>query len=174
MTGQTDDGIDVRPAGPGDAEALLALQQRLDRQTSFMLLEPDERSTDPGALRERLTHPTPGSVDLLALSGARAVGWLSVEVLPYRRARHVGYVVLGVDAEAAGRGLGGRLLEAAASHARAAGLLRLELTVMADNTRAIALYERHGFEREGVRRRAIRRGDEFVDELYMARLLATE
>jgi hypothetical protein len=41
----------IRLAGPGDAAALLALQRRLDTQSSFMLLERQERERAPGQLR---------------------------------------------------------------------------------------------------------------------------
>jgi hypothetical protein len=44
----------VRMAGPGDAAALLRLKRRLDRQTSFMLLEPDERDTSVQVLADEL------------------------------------------------------------------------------------------------------------------------
>jgi RimJ/RimL family protein N-acetyltransferase len=44
---------------------------------------------------------------------------------------------------------------------------------MAHNERAIRLYERMGFEREGIRRRALRVDGEWVDELFMALLLTS-
>jgi hypothetical protein len=44
----------IRLAGPQDADALLALQHRLDAQSSFMLLEPGEREREPGRLHARL------------------------------------------------------------------------------------------------------------------------
>ncbi|HZM33384.1 MAG TPA: GNAT family protein [Burkholderiales bacterium] len=40
--------------------------------------------------------------------------------------------------------------------AKAAGLTRIELTVREHNDRAIALYERLGFVREGLKRNAVR------------------
>ncbi|MCB0967402.1 MAG: GNAT family N-acetyltransferase [Ilumatobacter sp.] len=45
---------------------------------------------------------------------------------------------------------------------------RISLGVFAFNPRAIAVYERVGFVREGVAREALRWGDEFVDEIRMA------
>ena len=44
----------LRIAGPDDAAALMKLKQRLDEQTSFMLLEPDERDTSTQALARHL------------------------------------------------------------------------------------------------------------------------
>ncbi|MGY1604336.1 N-acetyltransferase family protein [Geodermatophilus sp. SYSU D00815] len=165
-------GTVVRRAQPDDAPALLALQHRLDAQSGFMLLEPGERERSPLRLAERLAgHTDEGSFDLVAAGAGTLSGWLSVEVLPYRRAARTGYVVLGVDAPAAGRGVGRGLLAAAGSEARRRGLHRLELTVMTDNLRAVALYLSTGFEVEGLRRRALHRDGRPVDEYYMALLL---
>jgi len=170
----------IRLAVPDDAAALLALQQRLDRQSAFMLLEPDERQASPDPVRLRLASQTEqGSFDLVApvagddrgLVVVAVAGWLAVEVMAYRRAAHGGYVVLGVDAQHSGRGLGGALLEAAAQESTRRGLTRLELTVMSDNLRALGLYLRHGYQVEGLRRQALRRGGTLVDEYLMARLL---
>ena len=49
-------------------------------------------------------------------------------------------------------------------------LLRVELEVYADNERAIALYEKMGFQREGLRRMATVRRGRYIDECSMARL----
>jgi hypothetical protein len=61
----TPDGTDVpdqrgtrlRLAVPADAGPLLRLRQRLDQESSFMLLEPGERDTSPETLSRR---PGPG------------------------------------------------------------------------------------------------------------------
>jgi RimJ/RimL family protein N-acetyltransferase len=162
----------IRLARPADAAALLALQHRLDTQSSFMLLEPGEREQTPGRLRDRLRgQGAMGSFDLVAATADRLAGWLTVEVLPVRRASRTGYVVMGVDADAAGRGIGSGLLAAADQQARHRGLQRLELTVMADNLRALGLYLRGGFQVEGLRRQALARDGAVVDEYYMGRLL---
>jgi hypothetical protein len=44
----------LRIAGPDDAIALMELKQRLDEETSFMLLEPGERDTSIQALTRHL------------------------------------------------------------------------------------------------------------------------
>jgi ribosomal protein S18 acetylase RimI-like enzyme len=79
--------------------------------------------------------------------------------------------VIGVREDAAGRGLGRRLLDHLEQWAREAGITRLELTVMDHNTRALRLYQRQGYEVEGRRRNSLRVGGRYVDELAMAKLL---
>jgi ribosomal protein S18 acetylase RimI-like enzyme len=167
--------IAVRRAVPADAPALVRLQLRLDEQSPFMLLEPGERSTSPQPVAERLrAQSTVGGFDLVAVDDSQPadqqlVGWLECSVPPFRRAAHVGYVVLGVDAGWSGRGLGRRLLGAADDEAEARDLSRLELTVMVDNVRAVGLYLRAGYQLEGVRRGAVQRDGVLVDEYCMAR-----
>jgi putative acetyltransferase len=48
-------------------------------------------------------------------------------------------------------------------------ILRIELTVFADNARAIALYERFGFEHEGRHKGYALRNGQYSDVLCMAR-----
>ena len=74
-------------------------------------------------------------------------------------------------AAASGEGLGAGLLAAAQRWAAGHGLHRLELTVMAHNRRAIALFERMGFVVEGRRSECLIVDGQFADELYMAMLL---
>jgi len=164
----------IRPARAEDAPALLALQQVLDRETEFMLLEPGERAPDPGPLAERLAACADGrdpSFVLLAPAGATVAGYVDVTVLPYARARRTGYLVAGVRGESGGRGLGRSLLLAAVREARSRGLRRLELTVMEHNRRALGLYLSCGFQVEGLRRDALDLPGRRVGEYYMGLLL---
>jgi RimJ/RimL family protein N-acetyltransferase len=65
-------------------------------------------------------------------------------------------------------GIGTELVAAAQRWVRERGLRKLSLGVFPDNARAIAVYERRGFVREGVRRMQYRSGDTFRDEVLMA------
>ena len=69
------------------------------------------------------------------------------------------------------RGIGRSLLEALEGWARSNGLHRLELMVNYNNERAIRLYEKFGFEREGVKRHALRIDGHYIDAFYMAKLI---
>ncbi|MEM6956457.1 MAG: GNAT family N-acetyltransferase, partial [Myxococcota bacterium] len=83
--------------------------------------------------------------------------------------RHAASLSMGVDPAFQGKGVGTTLLNHALETLRVAGLHRVELSVLADNDRAKRLYERAGFEVEGVRKDFVRRGERYVDDVLMAR-----
>lgn len=161
----------VRRATAADAEAWLALAHRLDRETSFMLLEPGERVSSVDEVRLMLGCSSADAFYAAAEADGQLVGLLGAERGEYRRERHKADLFLGVLQGYAGQGVGRRLLEAAEGWAREVGLHRLELTVMAHNGRAMALYKKMGFEVEGVARHSLCVDGEWVDELDMGKLL---
>jgi putative acetyltransferase len=88
------------------------------------------------------------------------------------RRSHVGSIGMAVHDDYAGRGVGSALMAAIVDLAdNWLQLKRLELNVYVDNTRAIALYERFGFAREGLQRAYAWRNGAYVDSLAMARLV---
>ena len=102
--------------------------------------------------------------EVVASAGLHPVG------LALRR-RHAMGLGITVSAPWQGRGLGHALMAALLDYAdRWAGVLRVELTVYADNLRAQALYRRHGFVEEGRHRAFALRDGVYVDALAMARL----
>ncbi len=116
-------------------------------------------------------HPlASGDTRLVGVVDGRVVAWLTLTRFEGRRA-HAGTFGMAVHDDFAGRGVGTALVAAAVDQAdRWLGLTRLELNVWTDNDRAIALYERFGFAREGVLRAYAWRDGELVDSLAMARL----
>lgn len=96
--------------------------------------------------RRQLLHEDERQLALVALHGAQVVGVGSLGSQPRIRRAHVGGIALAVRPDWHGRGVGTRLLSALLDVAdRWMQLHRLELTVYADNTAAVALYQRHGF-----------------------------
>ena len=86
------------------------------------------------------------------------------------RLRHSGHVFLFVAQGFQGQGIGARLLETLLDLADNWLLLRrVELTVFATNARAKALYERHGFVVEGLRKMSVIAEGALHDEYLMAR-----
>jgi RimJ/RimL family protein N-acetyltransferase len=163
----------LRIAGPDDAAALMRLKQRLDEETSFMLLEPGERDTSIQALADHLEEVgrSENSVVIVASRSDELAGYVELVGEKFRRNRYTAEVIIGVLAEASGQGVGTALLAESKRWAAARGLRRIELNVMAHNHRAIALYERLGFVREGRRVDCLLIDGTFRDELYMAMIL---
>jgi RimJ/RimL family protein N-acetyltransferase len=163
----------LRTAGPNDAEALMKLKQRLDEETSFMLLEPDERDTSIQTLARHLEEVSQSENSVVIVADRRGdlAGYVELVGGKFRRNRSTTHVVIGVLAEASGKGVGTGLLEEAKRWATARGLHRIELNVMAHNHRAIALYERVGFVHEGRRVDCLLIDGKFLDELSMAMIL---
>ena len=113
----------------------------------------------------------PGSTRLVAVIDGKAIGMIFLGREESPRRSHVGSLGMAVHDAYAGRGVGTALMAAVVDLAdNWLQLKRLELGVYADNARAIALYERFGFEREGVWRAYAWRNGEYVDSIAMARL----
>jgi putative acetyltransferase len=75
-----------------------------------------------------------------------------------------------VIGHAQGKGVGSALMKALIDYAdNWTTFLRIELTVYADNTNAIALYKKFGFEQEGLLRHYGLRSGSFDDVITMAR-----
>ncbi len=160
-----------RPTGE-DGGALAAMLTQLDRETTFMMLEPGERSEDPRELAAWITAMDPGSECYLALfRGPRAFGFAHAERGRYRRTRHCAVVVIGMLADVRRAGWGRRLLAGIDAWALDVGVIRLELTVMIHNATAITLYEKCGYQFEGRRSASLVIDQEPVDELAMAKIL---
>ncbi len=75
---------------------------------------------------------------------------------------------MGIVPSYRGRGLGRKLINATVAQARKDGFVRIELFVHSDNARAITLYDKVGFVREGVQRDAVYIDGEYRDAIMMA------
>lgn len=125
---------------------------------------------DPG---EPLLEPETLQDVLVAEQDGAVVGYVRLDQPgPLPSHAHV-FVIngLAVAPERQGAGVGGGLVVAALEEARRRGAGKVSLRVLAPNTRARRLYERCGFEVEGVLRREFLLGGEYVDDLLMARHL---
>jgi ribosomal protein S18 acetylase RimI-like enzyme len=155
--------VSVRPARDDDDAALLAV----DRATWSRYSSPSPRPPDGPFFNERTV---PENV-LVAELDEHIVGYGKIEnPTPLPASAHVWHVTgLAVDPLFEGRGAGRALMEALIELARERGGRRITLRVFAPNERAQRLYERLGFQIEGVLRGEFMIGDgEFVDDMLMA------
>ena len=124
------------------------------------------RASTPEAVArevERSTHEPEGfGVLVIEVDGERA-GTATWELVN-RRSRIASVSGFAVDPARRGRGVGVAAARALQRHlVRELGLHRLQMEVYGFNERALRHAERAGWVREGVRRRAYRRNDTWVD-----------
>ena len=161
--------IDVRPAEPADAPALVALAAEVGREPGGWILTTEtwRCATDERRYLRAVRRHADAAV-FVAVDGEQVVGRLSVARDPHPASAHVADLGLMVAASHRRRGIGRRLLDQAVSWARQSGVRKLELHVFPWNEPAIRLYETFGFVREGHRRGHYRRDGADVDALLMA------
>jgi len=114
---------------------------------------------------DNISHGYP---QMVAVSAGRVVGWCDVVPKPRPIYAHVGVLGMGLLPEYRGQGLGDRLIRQTLAAARAFGLTRVELSVRESNAGAIALYNRVGFEIEGLQRNATRVEGVYENVVLMA------
>ncbi|MFB9948090.1 GNAT family N-acetyltransferase [Rhizobium puerariae] len=100
--------------------------------------------------------------------GGVVVGWCDIRGHARETHAHCGTLGMGIVSGYRDKGLGTRLITTTLNDAKARGLHRVELHVHADNPRAVALYEKVGFVREGVARDAVRIDGRYIDAIQMA------
>jgi putative acetyltransferase len=157
----------VRAVEPEDYPMLKAIYEQPDVLSNTLQLP----FPSVQLWKDRISNQRPGTHMLIACVDDVGVGHIGLTVDANARRRHAGYLGMGVHDDFAGRGIGELLLRSSLNMADAwLNLTRLELTVFADNERAIRLYERTGFEVEGRLRNYAFRNGSYVDALSMARL----
>jgi len=156
----------IRPVRPDDAEGMYRLRL-MQGSLDFTLALPSERVTGS---RQRVDSLSSDDHSFVAVLDGLVVGMCGLHVMVGKR-RHSASLGMSVDDDFQGRGIGRKLMEAMLDVAdNYLGLVRVELEVLADNPRAIRLYERMGFEHEGCKRKAVFRGGQYIDALVMARI----
>jgi RimJ/RimL family protein N-acetyltransferase len=163
----------IREAKVEDAPAFVALFDRVNSETTFMLFEHGEspRSVEQQSRIFEHWAKTDSGVMFVCEEDKELIGFVAGHRGVSRRQAHLIYIAMGVLQAWVGRGIGRSLLAALEGWAQSKGLHRLELMVNCNNGRAIRLYDKFGFEREGVKRHALRIDGHYVDAFYMAKLI---
>lgn len=140
----------IREIKVEDAASFLQLSKQLDEETKFMLYEPGERkftAEQQEQMIQRFVENKYATI-LVAVEEERIVGFILVNGNHIQRKRHVASIVIGILQEYSGQGIGTRLFKEVEKWARLHDVWRLELTVMAHNTRAQALYKKLDLRRK--------------------------
>ncbi|MDQ3689088.1 MAG: GNAT family N-acetyltransferase [Chloroflexota bacterium] len=158
----------VRPGRPTDGRALARLFAVVRAEGRWLIATPGAISEPSEAFWISELIGASQSLALVAESDADVIGNVLVSVDRGRATEHIGVLSICVAADWRNVGIGSELVAGAQAWARERGLRKISLGVFPDNERAIAVYERHGFVHEGIRRQQYRSGDEYRDEVLMA------
>ncbi|MFY9511648.1 MAG: GNAT family N-acetyltransferase [Rubrivivax sp.] len=162
--------ISLRRSTTADAAAMARIMGDPEVQPNLLQVP----YTSEEIWRQRLAdNNTPGKTDLhlVAEIDGVIVGSAGLHPMPQIRRRHVAMLGISVAKPWQGQGVGKALMQGLCDYAdRWAQILRIELTVFADNTAAIALYRGFGFVHEGTLRAYAMRDGVYCDVLTMARL----
>ena len=154
-----------------EAEVFWELMNALDYETKYMLFEPGERVKNLARMEAIIESALAGDDFLyIAEVNGKFVGYVSAQRETLKRVAHTAYIVAGIRKDFQNRGIGTKLFEILDDWAQEKGVKRLELTVICENTRAKHLYEKMGFEIEGIKKKSTLVDGTFLDEYYMAKI----
>ena len=160
--------VTIVPVGEAHIRGYHEAVDRVARERRYLaFLEALPLEKSEAFVRENVAK---GNPHVVALIGGKVVGWCDICPIDRPVYAHGGVLGMGIVEEHRGKGIGEALMRAALAQARSRGLARVELTVRADNVRAIALYRKIGFVDEGVKRKAICVDGGYIDVACMALL----
>jgi len=155
-----------------DAESFWQMKSDLDKETKYMMYEPDERIRDIKRIENIINQSTSGdNLLLFAEDEGEIVGYISAQRGGLRRNKHTAYIVIGIRRAYQRKGIGTQFFDILNDWAKKSNIKRLELTVMCLNTGAKRLYEKYGFVIEGTKKCSMLVDGKYIDEYYMSRIL---
>jgi RimJ/RimL family protein N-acetyltransferase len=164
--------IVIREATIQDAADFIRCVKSYISDNEYQVMEADEFAPDLGQGREFIQSfiESENSILLVALHNEKIVGNIDITGGRRKRLRHTGLIGMGMLREYRSKGMGTTLLETAITWAKKnAGLEKIWLQIVAENTPAVQLYKKMGFTEEGRQKQFIRIGkDKYSDNLIMA------
>lgn len=143
---------DLRNGEESDGQAVLENFNLVHEETDYLLSYPDENHFDAQQEGQFLKNKTDSEkeVEIIAVVDGVVAGMAGIEAIGSQyKVRHRAEFGISVAKAFWGLGIGRALLEACIECARNAGYMQLELYVVAENVRALAMYEKAGFVEYG-------------------------
>jgi RimJ/RimL family protein N-acetyltransferase len=170
---KTEDILIIRPVDLEDARAIIHLHKAIDSESDFMLFGKDERKMTVQSIRKRIGEwkKSSNSRMFVGILNGEFAGFVALIGGPSPRANHRASLVIGVRQTFHGKNVGTSLMKKAESWAKEINIQRIELTVVENNDRAIALYKKMGYSTEGTRSNSLKINDEYINEFYMGKIL---
>ncbi|SEL33949.1 putative acetyltransferase [Carnobacterium iners] len=162
----------IRPIKSGDAEGLNKLRRMpgVFENISGLPSERIQQNEDFVVNMDANQHQFV-AISKLESNEELIIGTAGLFVNGNHRRRHCGTIGIMIHKDYQSKGVGTALIAALIDIAdNWLMLVRLELTVFEDNKNAIYLYEKFGFEKEGLKRFAAIRKGKYENECVMARI----
>lgn len=164
--------ITIRSCLAADGEAVLEVFRLSHQETDFLLAYPDEVQMDAqqeGAFLQ-CKADNPCEVQLIAIDENQVVGIAGITQAGTRyKVAHRAELGVTVLKSFWHQGIGTALMNACIRCAREAGYSQLELTVVAENENAVAMYQKAGFRELGRNPKGFRtRTAGYQETIFMA------
>ncbi|MGN0466502.1 MAG: GNAT family N-acetyltransferase [Lachnospiraceae bacterium] len=161
----------LRNGMESDGQLVLENFNLTHEQTDYLLSYPDENSftaiLESQFLKEK--SESENEIEIIAIVNNVVVGTAGIEAVGNKyKVQHRAEFGVSVAKEFWGLGIGRALMDACIECAKKAGYVQLELNVVAENKRAISMYEKAGFKEYGRNPKGFRsRITGFQEVLYM-------
>ncbi|QDQ02653.1 GNAT family N-acetyltransferase [Lysinibacillus fusiformis] len=142
----------IRSAIEADARALSTLRVQIDGETENLDREKGEAFIDTKGFQQLIKADTehPRNLFLVAIVNDKIIGFSRCEGFELKRLSHKVEFGVGVLKEFWGYGIGKNFLKQSIAWADANDIKKMALHVLETNEKAIVLYEKLGFEIEGL------------------------
>ncbi|MCI6151691.1 MULTISPECIES: GNAT family N-acetyltransferase [Fusobacterium] len=158
----------IRVANENDAEQVLDSLNSCGKETDFLGFGEEGNGLTLEEERNLLKNLSKSFYLLVAEVENKIVGTCSISVNEKRiRVQHIGEIGICIKKEFWGNSIGENLIKEIINYSKENGILKINLTTRFDNEKAINLYEKLGFKKEGVTTRGTYIKGKFYDILYM-------
>ena len=164
--------IQIRDLEENDSDKFADLLVQLSRETTHTLMT-EEESIALGKTQHTRTQQlilASNHKILLATHGELLVGFVGLTQGLFERNQHCAALMIGVLSSYWKQGIASQLIQQSLLWAKERGIVRIEVDVLAANERAIKLYQRFEFKKEGTKQAALFVDNTYLDEILMARV----
>ena len=165
--------VDIREIRVCDALEVVAYMKQVNTETKNLTRDPDE-FTMTVEQEEAFIENAITSKDQFIYTvwhKDKMISMSGIHGSSLRRLKHKVNLGISILLEYHNLGLGTILMNLLVEKAKELGKTKMELDVRADNPNAIKVYERTGFEVEGIRKNGFQVDGKYIDLILMGRIL---
>ncbi len=168
-----DNTYTIREAVPDDAEKMIIYLNQVGGESDNLLHGENGFTVPVEGVKRKLamSKDSENSIILIALAGGQIIARAELDGYHPARMRHRAKFSISVKKEYWGRGIGTEMINRIVRQAKKMNIGIIELEVIADNARGIALYHKTGFEDIGVYKKYFYVNGQYKDAVIMQKIL---